>query len=80
MVVNEKQPVMCASSSWDFSDLKVLFLNCTLKRKPELSHTQGLVDISEAIMEKNGVSVEVPRPVDYTIAHGAYPDMTEHGW
>ena len=31
-------------------------------------------------MEKNGVSVEVVRPVDYNIAYGVYPDMTKQGW
>ena len=80
MELNEKQIEMCESSRWDFSDLKALFLNCTLKRSPELSHTQGLIDISKAILEKNGVPVEVLRPVDYTIAYGVYPDMTEQGW
>ena len=65
---------------WDFSDLKALFLNCTLKRSPELSHTEGLVTISRTIMEKNGVSVEELRPVDYDIAYGVQPDMKEHGW
>jgi len=78
--LSEKQLEMCASSRWDFSDLKALFLNCTLKRSPELSHTQGLIDISKTIMEKNGVSVDVLRPVDYEIAYGVWPDMTEHGW
>lgn len=68
------------SSEWDFSDLKALFLNCTLKPSPELSHTEGLVGISRAIMEKSGVSVEVLRPVDYDIAYGVQPDMKEHGW
>ena len=65
---------------WDFSDLRALFLNCTLKRSPEMSHTQGLIDVSKAIMEKHGVAVEVLRPVDHDIAYGVYPDMTEHGW
>jgi multimeric flavodoxin WrbA len=65
---------------WDFSELKALFLNCTLKRSPELSHTEGLIRISRAIMEKNGVSVEELRPVDYDIAYGVWPDMTKHGW
>src|SRR3954471_872113 len=64
----------------DFSDLRALFLNCTLKRSPELSHTEGLVNLSRTIMEQNGVSVEVLRPVDYDIAYGVWPDMTEHGW
>jgi multimeric flavodoxin WrbA len=64
----------------DFSDLRAMFINCTLKRSPERSHTQGLVDISSAIMRKHGVDVEVLRAVDHDIATGVYPDMTEHGW
>lgn len=80
MRLSEKQEQMCAESRWDFSDLKALFLNCTLKKSPELTHTQGLIDISMAIMGKNGVSVECLRPVDYDIAPGVWPDMTEHGW
>ncbi|MBT3363653.1 MAG: flavodoxin family protein [Chloroflexi bacterium] len=71
---------MKEANKQDFSDLKALFLNCTLKRSPELSHTEGLINISKAIMEKNNVSVEVLRPVDYNLAYGVYPDMTEHGW
>jgi multimeric flavodoxin WrbA len=80
MELNKKQLEQCSSSQWDFSDLKALFLNCTLKPSPELSHTEGLIAISRAILEKNGVAVEVLRPVDYDIAYGVYPDMTEHGW
>ena len=80
MALSEKQEQMCSESKWDFSDLSALFLNCTLKKSPEMSHTQGLIDISKAIMEKNGMSVEVQRPVDYDIAFGVWPDMTEHGW
>ena len=80
MPLNEKQEALCTASQWDFSDLKALFLNCTLKRSPEQSHTQGLIDISKAILEKNGVRVEVLRPVDYELAFGVWPDMKEHGW
>ncbi len=64
----------------NFSTLSALFLNCTLKKTPERSHTQGLIDISHQIMEKQGVSVEMLRPIDYPVASGVYPDMTEHGW
>lgn len=64
----------------DYSDLKALFLNCTLKKSPELSHTEGLIEISKRIMQKQGVTAETLRPVDYDIAFGVYPDMTEHGW
>jgi multimeric flavodoxin WrbA len=45
-----------------------------------MSHTQGLIDMSKAIMEKSGISVEVIRPVDHEIATGVWPDMREHGW
>ena len=79
-MLNEIQEKWCSESRWDFSDLKALFINCTLKRSPERSHTDGLVDISAAIMEKNGVAVERLRAVDHEIASGVYPDMTEHGW
>ena len=80
MNLSAKQIELCESSQWDFSDLSALFLNCTLKRSPEQSHTQGLIDIATAIMEKNGVSTEVLRPVDHAIAYGVWGDMTEHGW
>lgn len=64
----------------DYSDLRALFINCTLKRSPELSHTRGLIDISESIMSANGVTTEIIRAVDHDIAPGVWPDMTEHGW
>lgn len=65
---------------YDFSDLRATFLNCTLKRSPEISHTQGLVDASAAVMRRHGVDVEVVRVIDHDIATGVYPDMREHGW
>ena len=64
----------------DYSDLSAIFLNCTLKRSPEKSHTDGLIGISTRIMRKHGVRVRVLRPVDYDLAFGVWPDMTEHGW
>jgi len=78
--LNAQQNELCETSQWDFSSLKALFINCTLKRSPERSHTQGLIDISRTIMEKNGVAVDVVRAVDHDIAYGVWPDMTEHGW
>ena len=79
-MLNELQEKWCSESRWDFSSLRALFLNCTLKKSPALSHTDGLVAISRTILERNGVSVEALRPVDHAIANGVYPDMTEHGW
>ena len=63
----------------DFSGLRALFFNCSLKPSPQLSHTQGLVDLSAGLMRDHGVEVEVIRAADHDIATGVYPDMTEHG-
>jgi len=75
-----KQEELCSQSQWDFSDLRALFINCTLKRSPEVSHTQGLADRSIEIMRRQGVTVDVVRSIDRDIATGVWPDMTEHGW
>jgi multimeric flavodoxin WrbA len=80
MTPTKKQEEQCPQSKWDFSDLHALFLNCTLKPTGELSHTEGLIEISQAILKKNGVAVEVLRPVDFDVAPGVYPDMTERGF
>ena len=60
--------------------LKALFLNCTLKPTPKTSNTQGLIDISAAMLRKEGVEDETIRPVDYEIAPGVSPDMTKEGF
>lgn len=65
---------------YDFSDLKAFFINCTLKRGPETSNTQVLMDNSIAIMQAHGVDVTAIRAVDHDIPAGVYPDMTEHGY
>ncbi|HUR79046.1 MAG TPA: NAD(P)H-dependent oxidoreductase [Acidimicrobiales bacterium] len=80
MPLNAMQEQLCAQSDWDFSALSALFVNCTLKKSPEQSHTQGLIDIACEIMTRQGVSVEEVRAVDHDIATGVWPDMTEHGW
>ena len=53
----------------DFADLSALFINCSLKRSPEVSHTDGLIGISRRIMEAHGVAVE----------HGVAPLVVEPG-
>ncbi|GER00425.1 hypothetical protein JCM17845_10480 [Iodidimonas gelatinilytica] len=63
-----------------YSDLRALFLNCTLKTSPNTSHTEGLIHVSQHIMEAQGVKTEILRPVDYHLAPGVYPDMREHGF
>ncbi|WP_378187767.1 flavodoxin family protein [Aquimarina sp. W85] len=63
----------------DFSELRALYINCTLKKSPRQSHTQGLLDVSKTILEKEGVNVETIRAVDYDIPYGVLPDMTKEG-
>jgi len=62
-----------------YDDMTALFVNGTLKRSPERSNTEGLIDVSRGIMESQGVRVELIRAVDHDIATGVWPDMTEHG-
>ena len=80
MDFSEHNEELCSQSQWDFSRLRALFLNCTLKPSPQQSHTRGLIDLSAAILEKNGVSVEILRAVDRDLPPGVQPDMTEHGF
>ncbi|EAP88913.1 hypothetical protein OA2633_01154 [Oceanicaulis alexandrii HTCC2633] len=63
-----------------YDDLKALFINCTLKRSPEPSHTDDLMHVCRTIMKAQGVSIESVRLVDHQIAFGVQPDMTEQGW
>ena len=69
-----------SDQSDDFSGLSALFINTTLTRSPEVSHTQLLIDVSANIMAKQGVSVDQFRSVDHQIATGVYPDMRSRGW
>ena len=62
------QRELCMTSRQDFSDLRALYVNCTLKPSPEISHTEGLMRISMAIMETNGVEVDYVRALDHELA------------
>jgi len=64
----------------DFTDLRALFINTSLKRNEEESHTRLLLGASAAIMKKNGVAVEHLHLAEHDCPPGIYPDMTEHGW
>jgi multimeric flavodoxin WrbA len=71
---------LCAASPYDFSDVNAVFVNCTLKRSPEPSNTEGLAELAMTIMRRTGVDVTLIRAIDHEIATGVWPDMTEHGW
>ncbi|WP_422082043.1 flavodoxin family protein [Ulvibacterium sp.] len=65
--------------SFDFSLLKVMYINCTLKTSPRQSHTEGLMKVSMDIMESERVKVDYLRLADYIVPNGLLPDMTEEG-
>ncbi len=64
----------------DFSNLSAVYVNCTLKKSPQKSHTDTLMTISRRIMDKENVKTEEIRLVDHQVADGVYPDMTKHNW
>lgn len=80
MPLSAQQDQLCSQNKTDFSDLKAVTVNCSLKRKSEDSHTALLLSVSEEIMRKSGVAVESIHALSHQIPSGVYPDMTEHGW
>ncbi|MEX0868859.1 MAG: flavodoxin family protein [Nitriliruptoraceae bacterium] len=76
-----EQPARPApGSSGRYSDLAAVFINCSLKPSPTVSHTERLAERSIAIMREQGVRVSSIRAVDHDISPGVYPDMTAHGF
>ncbi|WP_334170602.1 flavodoxin family protein [Sinomonas sp.] len=69
-----------AANATDFTDLRAVYLNGTLKPSPQASHTDGLISVSRHVLEGVGAHVDVVRAVDHDIPPGVYPDMREHGW
>lgn len=65
---------------FDFSGLRAAFINCALKPSPQVSNTEGLMNMSVDLMRAHGVDVKTLRFVDYDVPPGVYPDMREHGW
>ncbi|MEX0955496.1 MAG: flavodoxin family protein [Rhizobiaceae bacterium] len=80
MPLSDTQKKLIAGNKSDFSGLRALFINCTLKSTGQgLSHTETLMRDSIAIMEGCGVAVDYVRAADHQIAFGVQPDMREHG-
>jgi multimeric flavodoxin WrbA len=57
--------------------LKALTLNCTLKKSPDESNTQALIDKVHGIFNELGVETETVRVVDYNVPFGVYSDLGE---
>ena len=70
-----------ADQELDFTGLRAMFINCTLKRSPGAEpHRRGWSTPAPRSCRSTACTVEVCRAVDHDIATGVYPDMTEHGW
>ena len=63
----------------NFSDLKALFLNCSIKKDKSGSHTQRLMNRAAGIMRDQGVQVEQIYALDHDIAFGMIKDGKEEG-
>jgi len=68
------------ANATNYSDLRAVFLNGSLKRSPETSNTDALIDISAHILRGVGARVDLVRTVDHVIPPGVFPDMREKGW
>lgn len=55
--------------------VKALFLNCTLKKSPQISNTRALIDKAAELYRREGVETEVIRVVDHRIEFGVSSDM-----
>lgn len=80
MTLTDQQEKLCDENTTDFSDLSALFINTSLKRAAEESHTRLLLSVSARMMERAGAAVEHVHMLDHQVPPGVYPDMTEHGW
>lgn len=67
-------------SKSDFSSLRATYVNCTLKKSPQNSHTALLMSLSQGIMAREKVAVDEFRLADHDVPAGVYPDMTKHGY
>ncbi len=48
--LSDRHELLHSQSHWDFSGLRALFFDCTLKPTPALSHTEGPIRSSAATM------------------------------
>ncbi len=63
----------------DFSDIKAVFINCSLKNSKSESHTQLLIDKVANIMRSQKIEIEHVYPLDKKIAFGMIKDGKDSG-
>jgi multimeric flavodoxin WrbA len=55
-------------------NLKAIFLNCTLKKSPETSNTEALIQKAKKLFSDLGVESRIVRLIDHDIAFGVTSD------
>jgi multimeric flavodoxin WrbA len=80
MTKEQEQITPATKDSYDYSGLKAVLVNTSLKKEASQSHTRLLMDVVANIMKKHGVEVDHVHLLDYDVPPGVYPDMREHGW
>ena len=55
--------------------LKAVLLNCTLKKSPEASNTEALMNVVVGHLHDQDVETELIRPVDFNIPFGVESDL-----
>lgn len=58
MELNERQTALCNQNDTDFSDLKAVFVNCTLQHPDQPSHTALLMGVSAENAERRWRSAQ----------------------
>ena len=58
---------------WDFTGLRAMFLNGTLKGSAEVPSTEGLIEVSASLMRRHGVEVEVLQAIAHDTDNAADP-------
>lgn len=62
------------------TDLRALYVNCSLKPRAADSHTELLLDASAGIMARAGVTVDRLHLLDHVVPPGVSFDLTDQGW
>ncbi|HLW20956.1 MAG TPA: flavodoxin family protein [Cyclobacteriaceae bacterium] len=57
--------------------LKAVILNCTLKKSPDVSNTEALINKVTKLYTQSGVTTKVIRVIDYKVAFGNTSDEGE---
>lgn len=67
------------NDQYNFSGLKTLFINCSIKKDKSKSHTQLLIDKAAKIMSAEGVSVDQVYVLEHKVAFGMIKDGSDEG-